>query len=133
MIGFSCHRGQSGDLVTVWALLCAIPLLLAAELVQRPHAPIQLLAQEAYRSNLSERALKSSSWRQSNPESRDWRTPASPTIEWRTDKTFGPPQSRERQHVELYQEYRPGEASTFDLSTREDHSLFKIFEFDLGR
>lgn len=129
---FPLHE-QPYRIGTLWTLLCIVPLLLAAELVQRSDSPIHLPAPEAYRSNLSDRIQKFSPWRQSVPEARDWRGPASPKVEWRNDKTLGPPPSVELQRVDLYPEYRPGDSSTFDLSTREDQSLIKVFEFDFGR
>ena len=125
MMGCFPLREELYRIGMVWALLCIVPLLLAAELVQRSGSPIHLPAPEAYRSQLADRIQKSSPWRQSVPSPPDWRASSSPKIEWRTNKTFGPPRAADLEHVDLYPEYRPGDSSTFDLSTREDQSLIK--------
>ncbi len=129
----SVYHQSSQNMVAVWVLLCLFPLLLAAELAQQSRSLSHLPDQESYRSNLSDRVFQSSTWRQPLPQVRDWRETVSPQIEWRTDTTQQPSRDVELQHVDLYPQYRPGGTSTFDLSTREDQSGFKVIEFDFGR
>jgi len=129
----SLYDEPPGSMIAVWALLLLVPLLLAAELAQRSNSLSHLPDRDAYRSRLSERTLNSSTWRHPSPPSNVWRAPASPQIEWRTDSDPKPSQSMELRDVELYPNLGTGESSTFDLSTREDQSGIKIFEFDFGR
>lgn len=127
------YNEPPGNMIAVWALVLLVPLLLAGEMVQRSNSLSHLPDQSAYRSSLSDRILNSSKWRQTPPESNAWRAPASPQIEWRTDAAQEPSRSIELRDVDLYPKYGAGESSTFDLSTREDQSGFKVFEFDFGR
>lgn len=120
-------------MVVVGALLLVIPLLLAAELAQRSNALPHLPEQDTYRSNLSKQILKSSKWRKPPPPDNSWRTPASPQIEWRSGTPQESPRSQPHPNAELYPDYKIGGTSTFDLSTREDQTGIKLFEFDLGR
>lgn len=132
MTAHTLYHEPPKTMVGVWALLFVIPLLLAAELTHRS-APSHLPDQDAYRSNFSDRVLKSSTWRQPSPKNNSWRAPASPQIEWRTESSQEPSRSMQLHDVELYPQYKVGGSSTFDLSTREDQSGIKIFEFDFGR
>lgn len=131
-MSLASHEPHGNNMV-VWVLVLFVPLLLAADLSQRSNELIHLPEPETYRSNLSDQTLKSSTWRQPTPNIPDWRTPSSPQIEWRSDAVPQAPRANERTDVELYPQYSPGETSTFDLSTREDQSGFKVFEFDFGR
>lgn len=129
----SVYHPSANSTALVWVLVCLFPLLLAAELYQQSNALSHLPDQDTYRSNLSDRVLRSSPWRQPLPKIRDWREPASPKIEWRTDTAQQPSRQLEPTPVDLHPQYSPGETSTFDLSTREDQSGYKVFEFDFGR
>ena len=133
MTGALPSRESHGNLAAHWILVFAFPLLLAADVTQRSNQIHQLPDHDSYRSNFSDRALKSSRWRQPIPESLDWRVPASPKTEWRTDPTQKSPRMETPGNLDLYPNYSPGGPSTFDLSTREDQSLIKIFEFDFSR
>ncbi|MDT7043610.1 hypothetical protein [Candidatus Nitronereus thalassa] len=117
----------------VWGLVLLIPLLLASEKIQQATTLSHLPDQSAYRSDFSDQVFKSSKWRQPPPNPNAWRAPASPQIEWRTDAGPEPSRSMELRDVDLYPRQGAGGSSTFDLSTREDQSGFKVFEFDFGR
>lgn len=129
----SAYDALTGNQVAIWSLILVVPLLLAADLSQRSNALTHLPEPDSYRSNLSGQALKSSAWRKTTSKVPDWRAPSSPQIEWRTDALTEALQPTERHNLELYPQYSPGGSSTFDLSTREDQSGYKVFEFDFGR
>ena len=122
----------SGAIIVEWGLLLLVPLLLAAEKIQQANSLSHLPDQSAYRSNFSDRVMKSSKWRQPPPEPNAWRAPTSPQIEWRTDAVQEPSRTMELHDVDLYPRYGAGGSSTFDLSTREEQSGYKVFEFDFG-
>jgi len=119
--------------IAVWTLVLIVPVLLAAELSERSGGVTHLPEPESYRSNFADQVLKNSTWRQRASTVPDWRAPASPKIDWRTGPPTQSSQAIERPNIELYPQYHPGGSSTFDLSTREDQSGIKIFEFDFGR
>ena len=114
---------------SLWLMLSAIPLLMAAGIVEQSGTHHTLPEEESYRSNFSETILDSSNWRKPQRPEIPWRERPRPPLEWRTPASTTPPSTSSRHSIELFPKYQPGKTTDFDPITREEKPLIKVFEF----
>jgi hypothetical protein len=112
------------------ALLAILPMILAANILEKSTNLHSLPEEEAYRSPLSETILKSNPWRASKkPEALDWRLPSQPQVGWRTPQSSQSDISSSNRTIEIFPRYQSGKPSDYDFIEREEKPLIKMFEF----
>ncbi len=126
----SFFSDEHNSTVNLWCLLLAIPILLAAGILERSGNLPVLPKEESYRSNFSDTILESSDWRKKpQAPTMQWRKSTRPALSWRTPQKPQSSPSTSRRRIELFPKYRPGMTSDFDYITREEKPLIKVFEF----
>ena len=111
------------------ALMLAIPMLLAAGMLERSGNHTVLPEEQSYRSNFSDTVLDSAEWRKSPVPKLRWREPSQPSLGWRSPPTTQSSSSSSPRGIKLFPRYRPGRTTDFDPITREEKPLIKLFEF----
>ncbi len=86
--GLSLVRHIPSDIL---CLMAAMPLLLAAGILEQSGNQHTLPEEESYRSNFSEMILDSSSWRTPQQPGVPWRESPRPPVEWRSPASTPPP------------------------------------------
>ena len=124
----------SNDPLTVppalrWCITLAIPMLLAAGILEKSRTSTVLPEKESYRSNLSDMILESSEWRSPKETEIDWREPPPPLPVWRIPSSLESSATTPRGKVELFPRYKPGNPADFDYLQREEKPQIKVFEF----
>jgi hypothetical protein len=111
-------------------LFAILPVLLAADLLDKSiHLP-SIPEEDAFRSPLSENVLKSNPWRApKKQEERDWRLPPPPPVGWRTPSSSQFDSSSSQATIDLFPRYQSGKPSDYDMIEREEKPLIKMFEF----
>ncbi len=128
MIGsFTEHESSSSTYL--WFVLLAMPILLAAGVLEQSGNHLALPDQESYRSNFSDAILDSSTWRKPHQPELQWRETPRPDLGWRTPRSTKPSNTTTSRHIELFPKYQPGKSTDFDHITREEKPLIKVFEF----
>ena len=126
---FSFCEDERSSLRSLWFMVLALPILVAAGAFETSTNHMALPEEEAYRSNFSDSILDSSTWRKPQPPELSWRETPRPALGWRTPPSTKPSATTSRRRIELFPKYQPGRTSDFDPITREEKPLIKVFEF----
>lgn len=114
----------------LWALLTVLPLIIAAGILENSEGRQGPLGEGAYRSLPSDAPLGSSPWRAPQQDQNRWREPPPPPVGWRAAPRPQSETASSKQSREFFPRYTPGKTSDYDVISREERPLIKVFDFE---